>query len=65
MSIAGSYSNESLFAAGSRLTRCPVRFEVCRCVIMALQKVDLPAPAGPVTITAYRMMLDKSYSYDR
>lgn len=56
MSIEGSYSKASLFAAGSRLTRCPVRLEVRRCVIIPLQKVDLPAPAGPVTSTAYRMV---------
>ena len=51
MSIAGSYWNDS--AAGSRLTRCPVRLDACRWVMNDAANVDLPAPAGPVTSTAY------------
>lgn len=52
MSMAGSYSKASLLAAGSRLTKCPVRFEVWRWVTKEEQNVDFPAPAGPVTRTA-------------
>lgn len=45
MSIAGGYSN--LSAAGSRLNRWMLRPRDWAWVMMALQNVDLPEPAGP------------------
>jgi partner of Y14 and mago len=59
MSMTGSYSNLPGSAAGSRLTRCPVRFKVVKWVKKDVEKVDFPAPAGPVTRTAYRIEVEK------
>jgi hypothetical protein len=46
MSIVGGYSN--LSAAGSRLKRWMFRPRDWAWVMIELQKVDLPEPAGPV-----------------
>lgn len=53
ISILGGYSNFS--AAGSRLKRWTERPRDCAWVMREAQKVDLPAPAGPVTRTASEM----------
>lgn len=53
ISILGGYSNFS--AAGSRLKRWTERPRDCAWVMREAQKVDLPAPAGPVTRTASDM----------
>jgi hypothetical protein len=50
MSRLGGYSN--LSAAGSRLNKWTERPSDWACVMSEAQKVDLPAPAGPVTSTA-------------
>jgi len=50
--MTGSYSKLEGSAAGSRLTRCPVRFEADKWVRKDEENVDFPAPAGPVTRTA-------------
>ncbi len=62
MSIVGGYSN--LSAAGSRLKRCTLRPSDWAWVMMLLQNVDLPAPAGPVTRTA-SIQHDKGVSAGR
>ena len=59
MSIAGSYSKLVSDAAGSRLTRWLVRRDAWRWVMNELENVDFPAPAGPVTRTAYRMSRER------
>ena len=52
MSTLGSYSKCS--AAGSRLKRCIDRLLAWACAMRAVQNVDLPEPAGPVTSTCAR-----------
>lgn len=57
MSMLGSNSNDAEEAAGSRFTRWPVRRVFCKWVMKDFEKVDFPAPAGPVISTAYRILL--------
>jgi hypothetical protein len=53
MSITGVTSSvDDGRAAGSKLTRCAVRLDTRRWLMKAVEKVDFPAPAGPVTSTA-------------
>jgi hypothetical protein len=63
MSKLGGYSN--LSAAGSRLKRWTVRPSDWAWVMREAQKVDLPAPAGPVTSTASTEGTRELYRADR
>jgi hypothetical protein len=49
--MEGGYSNVS--AAGSKLTKWGARPTVAQCVIIVLQYVLFPDPAGPMTNCAY------------